>query len=540
MTSPLQESPESQAEQGGLRPYGIEAVLGLALVVLVIFAFGNVVYCDFVNWDDGPYVKQNLSVLGGLGIEGIAWAFTSTVSNHWHPLTWMSLQLDAEFYGERAEGYHLTNLLLHLANVLLVFAILRGATGAIGRSAVVSGLFAVHPLHVESVAWVTERKDVLSTFFWLLTTAAYVYYARRPDWRRFVWIHVFFVLGLLAKPMLITLPFTLLLLDWWPLQRFGAADPEGENGTPRFARAPVEDLVREKVLMVVLAIVSGVGSLIAREQGGGLKSGEYLDFGERLGYAVCAAVGYPGKMIWPANLAPYYPLTPGGLPLWRVLGSAAVLIAVTLVVLTIGRRKRYLTVGWLWYLGTLFPVSGVVQLGSYAMADRYTYVPLIGIFIAVVWGTADFLPGLARSRLLAPVAAVLLVVLAVVSRQQVRHWSDSVSLWEHTLAVTPENFVSRTQMGNAYQTAQRFDEAEEEFQAAIRLRPDLAIAHYHLGLLYSSQGELAKAAACFTEAVERQPTNPQFRIQLGNALLKQGKREAAEKEFRAVRVAPRP
>ncbi len=521
MTSPPRNL-AALAESVGLRRHRTELFLGLALVLLTVFAFGGTLADGFVNYDDNIYVTENLNVLGGLGIDGTWWAFTATRSNHWHPLTWLSLQFDASLFGAAPWGFHLTNLLLHLANVLLLFGLLRRMTGAAWRSFLVAGLFAVHPLHVESVAWVTERKDVLSTLFWLLTTAAYVGYAAEPGWRRYRWVLLFFALGLLAKPMLMTLPATLLLLDWWPLRRWAGAASLGR-------------LVGEKVPLFLLAAAAGVVSLYARQHGGGLKSQTYLPLGERLGYAVDAYVGYLGKLFRPLGLAPFYPLTPGGLPVARVAESMAVVVGITLLLLALSRRRPYLAVGWLWYLGTLVPVSGIVQLGSYALADRYTYVPSIGLFVALVWGAADLLGRIVPARVLVPAGVLLLLGAAVLSRQQVAVWHDSITLWEHALAVTPDNFVARTKLGSAYEETGRWTEAAAQFQAAARLRPDLALAHENLGRVYYLQGRFADAAACFRRAVDLQPRSGRLHIRLGEALRRAGQEEAAEKEFQVAR-----
>jgi hypothetical protein len=508
-----------------LRRRRIDIVLGLGLALLTAFALGPACACDFVNYDDPTYVTRNLDVQGGLGIEAVCWAFTATRSNHWHPLTWMSLQLDADLYGQQAWGFHLTNLLLHLGNVLLLFALLRQMTGAAGRSAAVAALFAVHPLRVESVAWVTERKDMLSTLFWLLTTAAYLRHVRRPDWRNYRWVFLSFALGLMAKSILVTLPCTLLLLDFWPLRRWAARGGQTrEKEAPALASVSFLRLIGEKLPLFGLSIVSGAVSMYARHAGGGLKSGEYLALGERLGYAVNAAAAYLGKTFWPVDLAPFYPLTPGGLPAWRVAGAAVVLGVLTAAAGAAYRRRPYLLVGWLWYLITLLPVSGLVQLGSYALADRYTCVPSIGLFVALVWGVADLVPRPAHLRLLAPAAVILLCVLALVSRQQVGHWRDSIALWEHTRAATPDNFFARTMLGFAYQEVGRLDEAKDHFAAAIRLRPDQERGYENFGRLLLRQNRAKEAVAFLCQALERLPKSERLRI-----LLERAQRDAAEK-----------
>jgi tetratricopeptide (TPR) repeat protein len=521
-----------------LRPHRREIVISLGLVLLTVAALGGACGNDFVNYDDDVYVTQNWSVLGGLDFDTVAWAFTATVSNHWHPLTWLSLQFDVGLFGPVPWGFHLTNLLLHTANVLLLFVVLRQMTGAVWRSAAVAALFAVHPLHVESVAWVTERKDVLSAFFWLLTTLAYVRYVRQPGWRRYRWVLAFFVLGLLSKSMVLTLPCVLLLLDYWPLGRIGwqaASGPPSPGvvtpGLLPHSPSTLRWLVWEKLPLFALSLAAGVMSLYARQKGGGLKSGEYLGLGERLGYAVNAYATYLGKCLWPADLAAFYPLAPGGLPAWQVAAAAGLLVALTALVLVAARRRPYLAVGWLWYLVTLLPVSGVVQLGSYALADRYAYIPSVGLFVLAVWGVADLASRPARVWVLAPVVGLVLLAFVLLCREQVATWRDSVTLWRHALAVTPDNFFVRLKLGQALREVNDLDGAAEQFTEAVRLRPDLAKAHDMLGAVRLQQGRVSEAVDCFTEATEMQPAAAEFQRHLGQALQKQGSEEQAQKRF---------
>jgi protein O-mannosyl-transferase len=523
-----------KADRGRGTASRADLTVGLALVLLTVAVLGPVCRCDFVNYDDDVYVTNNLGVLQGVSPEGIRWAFATTLSNHWHPLTWLSLQRDVDLYadadGLHAWGFHLTNLLLHVGNVLLLYAVLRQTTGQLGRSAIVAAIFAIHPLHVESVAWVTERKDVLSTFFWMLTTLAYVAYARSPAWWRYTLVLVPYALGLLAKPMLMTLPFTLLLLDYWPLRRtaFGAGPTEGSSFRP----AGMLRLVLEKLPLFAMAAASLVVSLAARNMGGGIKSGEYLSVSDRLGCAINAAVVYVFKIIYPIGLAPFYPLPPGAWTVAPVAVETALLIVASILALRAWKARPYLTVGWLWYLGTLLPVSGVVQLGSYAYADRYAYVPTIGLYIVVVWGLADLVPGGIRlSRVL---TATALLLLALLSARQVRFWQNSVSLWEHAREVTPDNFVARTHLGLAYQADGRVDEAEEELAAALAIRPDLAVASDNLGVIKLRRGRLAEAEACFREARQREPHELRYHVHLVEALKREGKTAAADEEFRAL------
>jgi protein O-mannosyl-transferase len=511
------------------RRYQTEIAAGFALVLLTLLAMGGACSNGFVNYDDNIYVTGNLAVLAGLDFGSIEWAFTATRSSHWHPLTWLSLMLDADVFGPGPWGFHFTSLVLHIVNVLLLFAVLRQMTGAVWRSALAAGLFAVHPLHVESVAWISDRKDVLAGCFWLLTTIAYVHYARRPGVKRYAWVAGCFSLGLLAKSMLVTLPCTLLLLDYWPLRRISARPPAPDEKEPhRFAPASILRLVGEKVPLFALSALCAAFTLHARQKEGAIKSGIFLSLGERLGYAVNAYVGYLGKTLWPADLAPYYPLTPDSLSTSTVAGSAALLILLTAGALVGARWRPYLAVGWLWYLGTLFPVSGVVQLASYVMADRYTYVPLIGLFILFAWGIADLVPQALRRPVLAPAAIGLLLAAAVVSRQQVDTWHDGIRLWEHALTATPDNFLARASLGSAFQEAGQRDRAKAQMEAAERLARR-ATEYDALGNLLLMDGATSEAIGKFRKAVELEPREPRFRQHLAGALEKDGQKEEAQK-----------
>jgi hypothetical protein len=497
----------------------------LALTALTMAVFHPVVNYDFVDYDDDVYVTNNLDVQGGLTVDGIARALTSTRSNHWHPLTWMSLQLDVDLFGLSARGFHLTNLVLHAANVLLLFTVLTSMTGNAGRSAAVAALFAVHPLRVESVAWVTERKDVLSTLLWLTTTGAYVSYTRLPGCRRYLSVLALFILGLMAKPMLMTLPFTLLLFDWWPLRRFAFAHP-GTDAVRANRR-----LVGEKAPFVALAIASGVVSLVAQHLGGGLKSGEYLGLGERIGLAVNCAVVYLWKTVWPVNLSVFYPLPAHGLPAELLAAEGAFIATLTLASFVVARRHPYLLVGWLWYLVTLVPTTGVIQLGSYSYADRYTYVPSIGLYLGAVWWIADVCSSVARARLARVAFALVVLVAALLSWRQVRVWRDSIALWEHAKTATADNYFLRTHLGLSYQRAGRLKEAEAELAAAVELRPDMAIARDNLGLLELARGKPVEAEARFREAIERDPHSARYRLHVVEALKRLDRMEAAAQEF---------
>jgi Flp pilus assembly protein TadD len=526
---------------------GPERWVTLALIALTIVAFGQV--CDrgfqFINLDDDVYVTENRHVKAGLNGPDFGWAWTTFYAANWHPLTWLSLQLDATLYGSSAWGFHLTNLVLHCGNVVLLFVVLRRMTGAIWRSAAVAALFAVHPLHVESVAWVAERKDVLSTLFWMLTLLAYVQYVERPSWPRYLLMVAAFVIGLLAKPMLVTLPCVLLLLDWWPLGRVA-----GESqlpaltrpGSPIGARTPphsVRFLVLEKVPLFILAAASCVVTVLAQKHGGTVATLEALPVHGRVANALVSYGRYLGMTLWPTDLAAWYPFDPTALTAGPVTAAVLLLLLVTLLALREARRRPYLIVGWLWYLGTLVPVIGLVQVGMQALADRYTYVPLIGIFIALVWGVAELAARHHAERLAAGAAAVLIGALTVCTWLQVTYWHDRFSLWHHALDVTRINHMAENNLGTALAELGKHDEALAHFLRAREIKPDLPEAHNNLGLAYRKRGELEQAIACYTEALRLNPRSALPHINMGVALTFRGDWDRAAEHFaEAARLNP--
>jgi Tfp pilus assembly protein PilF len=501
---------------------------GLGLIVLTWLALGAACRHEFVNYDDPVYVIENKGVHHGLSLDGLRWAFTTYHAANWHPLTWLSLQLDYQLFGLQPWGYHLTNLLLHTANVLLLYGFLRGTTGAVGRSFVAAALFAVHPLHVESVAWVAERKDVLSTFLGLLALLAYAHHVRQPGWGRYLLVLAAFALSLLAKPMLVTLPFLLLLLDYWPLDRLS-----------RHA-VPLHRLVLEKIPLLILTIVLCLVTVQAQSRGQAVLPLEALPLSERIPNAVVSYVTYLFRTIWPVRLAVFYPHPRAQQSMLLVLGAAGLLVSVTVLVLWYGRRRPYLPVGWLWYVGTLVPVIGLVQVGQQAAADRYTYVPLIGIFVLVVWGVADLLAWL-RVRLAAAWTGTAIVLLACVllSRSQIRVWQNSGALWEHALSVTTNNAIAHNNMGNVLKNRGEPGAALREFTRALEIDPNLKEAHNNRALMLRRLGRLDEAIHHYHEALRLDPSASTTHINLGVALAMQGRLdEAVDRFMRALELAP--
>jgi protein O-mannosyl-transferase len=515
--------------------------LGLLGVTLALFAHacGN----GFVGYDDDDYVVRNPHVQAGPTWEGIRWAFTTVHASNWHPLTWFSLQLDARLYGMRPWGFHLTNVVLHAVNTALLFLVLRFLTGTFWRSVLVALLFGVHPVHVESVAWVAERKDILSTLFWLLTMAAYGHYAARPVLSRYLLVVVSLALGLLAKPMLVTLPCVLLLLDYWPLCRVmkkgsGPFLPGKKGPDPFFITRRAALL--EKLPLMALAAASCVVTVFAQREGKSVMPLEELPLLDRLANAIVAYVRYLEMAVWPQRLAVFYPHPHGNLPAWQVGGALLLLTAVTLLALRGARRYPYAPVGWLWYLGTLVPVIGLVQVGEQALADRYTYVPFIGLFLAAVWGANDLLAAWGVRRAVAGVlAGAVLLLLTVATYQQVRVWHDRQTLWEHALEVTEDNYLAHNHVGIMLTEKGRLDAALAHFQEGVRIHPRSALSHNNLALVLGRQGHEEEALEHFREAVRLNPRYAEAHYNLGIALLGQGKlEEAAEQLAAAVEMDP--
>jgi tetratricopeptide (TPR) repeat protein len=521
-----------------------DSFICLLLVFTTLVVFWQAVNYDFTNFDDDRYITANQHVKAGLTREGILWAFTVNPdhASFWMPLTWLSFMLDFELYGLNPGGYHLTNLLLHIINTLFLFLIFKRMTGEVWKSAFVAALFALHPLHVESVAWITERKDVLSTLFWMLTLLAYINYAAHPCLRNYILIPVAFSFGLMTKPMVVTLPFLLLLLDYWPLERFqpglwlsGNHSPRSESSSVPEPRTPPRRLLLEKMPLFVLAAIVSVVTFFAQQSSGAAKSMAQYPLTDRIANGVVSYARYIGKMIWPENLAVFYPHPGNSLPVWQITAAALFLISVSVVVMRSGRRYPYLVVGWLWYLGTLVPVIGLVQSGDQGMADRFTYVPLIGLFIMFTWGASELVKTWRhRGMILAVTASTVLLTFAICSTLQVRHWENNITLFTHALKVTKDNFLAHNNLGAAMAVESRLDEAIGQFEEALRISPNYVSAHYNLGLALAKKGRLDEAIAHYSEALRLKPEYPEALNSLGVALARQGRIEEAIVRFAAA------
>jgi len=444
----------------------------LALVLTTLASYWQVRNCNFVSYDDNLYVTDNPYIQPGLTGEGFLWAFTTNHASNWHPLTWLSHMLDCHLFGTNAGWHHFINLLLHIANTLLLFTVLKQMTAALWRSAFVAALFALHPLHVESVAWIAERKDVLSTLFWLLTMIAYLSYVRHPSIIRYLLAILVFALGLMAKPMLVTLPFVLLLLDYWPLGRLRL---RGDVNRKSWSRP-----VREKVPFFILSAISSVVTFLVQQKGGAMSRLDWIPLIIRFGNAFVSYVKYIGKMFWPSRLAVLYPYPADMALLWPMM-SALVLLAVSVLVIRLAPKYKYLLVGWLWYLGTLFPVIGLVQVGSQALADRYTYIPLIGLFIIIGWVLPDLLSKWQYRRTTLGISAgIVLVAMLLCTRMQVSHWRNSKFLFEHALNVTKNNNTMHTSYGSVLLDEGRYEQAVAHFNEALRLNPENYLTHNNM------------------------------------------------------------
>ncbi len=482
----------------------------LFLAVITVVAFRQVTRCDFIALDDDFYVTENVHIQNGITGEAVRWAFTTVgYAGYWHPLTWLSHMLDVQLFGLNPHWHHLTNLLFHIANTLLLFYVINRMTKAPWKSAFVAALFAVHPLHVESVAWVAERKDVLSTFFFMLTLAAYLSYVECPRLKNYLAALALFVLGLMAKPMLVTLPFVLLLLDFWPLRRFEHTKrPAGPEVLSPQSLVFIP-LLLEKIPFFVLAALSCIVTFIAQQKGGAVRSVEAFSLGARIANAFVSYVIYIAKMIWPTGLAVFYP-HPGQWPFWQAAGAALLLGAVTVTLILAARRFPYLATGWLWFAGTLVPVIGIVQAGDQAMADRFTYIPLIGLFIMVAWGIPELLQKwqLAhppRKEALFASSALIILCFLIVTSTQVGYWRNSIAMFDYTLKVTDRNDTIHLNRGAVYQGLGKQWQAIEDYSRAIEINPKCAAAYSNRGAAYEDLGNHRQAIENCGKAIEIDP-----------------------------------
>jgi Tfp pilus assembly protein PilF len=490
----------------------------VALLILVFVVFGRATSFPFVNYDDDRYVTENPVVQQGLTWKGFTWAFTYGQIGHWHPLTWLTHMADCQIYGLRAGGHHLTNVLLHAAAVVLLFLVLQRLTDALWRSAFVAAVFAIHPLRVESVVWIAERKDVLSGVFFMLTLLAYARYVRRPSPWGYIATALVFALGLLSKNTLVTLPFVLLLLDWWPLDRVKSVG--------------YGKLILEKIPLFLLSTGSCIATALVPET---VAQDARLTLIERLENAVVSYAIYLRQMVFPMGLATPYPDVRHGWPLWQVGLSVLGLAAISAVVFVCRKKRPYLVVGWLWYLGMLVPMIGIVQISYYSHADRYTYLPGIGVLVAVTWAVADWSASWKnRGPILGMLMGGVIIAVSVVASIQTGYWASSEVLWTHALACTTDNYLASYNFGNILYRQERFDEAIPHFEDAIRFKPNYADAHINLGTVLARQGKLDEAITHFRAALGINAALTEAHFDLAKALQQEGKLDEAIAEYHAV------
>ena len=530
----------------------------LVLVISIRVLYWPVTGFEFIDLDDNLYLYENPAIHKGLSSEGLYWAITTFHTSNWHPLTWLSLMADYELYGLNPAGYHVSNLLLHILNTLLLFFFLKQITGDTWKCLAVAALFAVHPLNIESVAWISERKNLLSTSFWILTLFAYIHYVKKRQWWRYLPVLLFFILGLMAKPVLVTLPVVLLLLDYWPLRRFSTINQYcGELFLESVHHgSTLLILLKEKIPLLFVSLCSALITLYAAKMGGAIAPISVFPLSDRIGNALISYVSYLGKTVWPLNLAIFYPYSTSR-PL-EILAAGLLLVTVTVFVVVKRSKYPYLVTGWFWYLVTLLPVIGIIQVGSQAMANRYAYIPLIGLFVIIVWG----IPGLLKNRIDCryfpiPVFALILIM-SFSTWGQLPYWRNSELVYRQALNATKENHVAHFGMGNVWRNrgdlskacyhylqalkinptyaearnnlgmiliqSGKTDRAESQFRQAIKDNRMLASAHNNLGALLFTKGQTGEAKACLLRALELQPDYEDAKDNLDNLLQNRGEK----------------
>src|SRR2546430_2185910 len=535
------------------------------LAAITWLVFGQTLRHKFVTYDDPQYVYENAKVAAGVSLEGVSWAFTHTIAGNWHPLTTVSHMFDCQLYGLKPAGHHFTNVLLHTIAVILLFLVLRQMTGTLWRSAFVAALFAIHPLHVESVAWISERKDVLSAVFFILTLGAYIRYVRKPSVTSYLLVLLLFALGLMSKPMLVTVPFVLLLLDYWPLGRIRGpafAKTMARQAVVSSQWSMVSRLVTEKIPLFVLSALSSVATSLAQLYGA--RATDQLPLAWRLNNAAVSYVAYIWQMFWPTRLAAFYPHPNDQLPLWQVLLAIAFLIAVSLMAIHWRKERPYIFTGWFWYVGMLVPVIGLVQVAEQARADRYTYLPQIGLYVLIVWGITDLMapimmrnsgsrpvatglrpvtrgsPGVRTDGpqhrgykpFFAAIAAAIIIALSWRAFVQTSYWENSEMLWNHTLAITRDNDMAHNNLGYLFLRRGELDEAISHFETALKIRSGNASAHYNLGgaliennlaTALARKGLLGEAIGHYEKAAKLRPDYGDAYFNLGSVLFRQGR-----------------
>jgi tetratricopeptide (TPR) repeat protein len=544
-------------------------IVYIVLTLVTLAVFWQVNQYDFVNFDDPVYVTLNSNIHSGITLDGLRWAFSTTYAEFWHPLTWLSLMFDYQLYGLNAAGYHLTNIILHIMSTLLLFWLFNRMTGAIWRSAFVAALFALHPLHVESVAWIAERKDVLSAFFWMLTLCLYVYYTEKPVIKRYLLVLLSFACGLMSKSMVVTLPIVMIILDYWPLDRLQSRKivtnmpdviPVSTNQGKKKNKSEKEALkkntslpndqklsetkiagiiplwqLREKITFFVFSAVFAIITLYAQYK----PSIKNFPLGSRIANAPVAFVTYLEKTFWPHDMAIFYPFSEQ-IPLWQVLGASLLIILISAAVIIMIKRLPYLFVGWLWYAITLLPVIGIIQVGNFAMADRFTYLPSIGLAVMMAWGIPTLIKSEEiRKNLLFPAGIIFLAIISFLSWSQCSYWKNSIILFNHTLKVTDYNWLIYNHRGAAYVVLGNYNQAIEDYDRAIEIRPGYVDAYNNRGSAYKGLGNYRRAIEDYNRAIEIRPGYVDAYNNRGNAYIALGNyKQAIEDYGRAIEIKP--
>ena len=544
-------------------------IVYIVLTLVTLAVFWQVNQYDFVNFDDPVYVTLNSNIHSGITLDGLRWAFSTTYAEFWHPLTWLSLMFDYQLYGLNAGGYHLTNLILHVMSALLLFWLFNRMTGAIWRSAFVAALFALHPLHVESVAWIAERKDVLSAFFWMLTLCLYVYYTEKPVIKRYLLVLLSFACGLMSKSMVVTLPIVMIILDYWPLDRLQSRKivtnmpdviPVSTNQGKKKNKSEKEALkknmslpndqklsetkiagiiplwqLREKITFFVFSAVFAIITLYAQYK----PSIKNFPLGSRIANAPVAFVTYLEKTFWPHDMAIFYPFSEQ-IPLWQVLGASLLIILISAAVIIMIKRLPYLFVGWLWYAITLLPVIGIIQVGNFAMADRFTYLPSIGLAVMMAWGIPTLIKSEEiRKKFLFPAGIIFLAIISFLSWSQCGYWKNSIILFNHTLKVTDYNWLIYNHRGAAYVALGNYNQAIEDYDRAIEIRPGYVDAYNNRGSAYKGLGNYRRAIEDYDRAIEIRPGYVDAYNNRGNAYIALGNyKQAIEDYGRAIEIKP--
>jgi protein O-mannosyl-transferase len=546
-------------------------MISLFLILMIVMVYGQVGSFDFVDWDDGFYVTKNAYVQKGLSAEGFIWAFTTSLAGNWHPITWLSHMLDSELYGLNPGGYHYTNIAFHIANTLFLFFILFRMTGALWKSAFVAALFAVHPLHVESVAWVSERKDVLSTFFGLLMIGAYYRYIKAPDLKSYLLVIIFLGMGLMSKPMLVSFPFVLLLLDFWPLKRIqlkNDSDLPSENSTC-YGFKRIYQLIVEKIPLFFMAVIICILTFFIQRNDGVVASLEIMPLKTRIANSLISYVTYVLKAIWPHNLAYYYPYSMSNFSVSQIYGAGFLILSIILGAIYLSRQCPYVLVGLFWYFGTLVPVIGLVQVSDQAMADRYTYIPLIGFFIVVAWGVPDILKKWHYRKIFLFVSAIIILsALTIRAFFQTSHWKNSIALFENAVKINEHNYHALNNLITVLIKNGNYDEAFMYLNRALKMnprkeylrmnlanvlflqsKPDEAIyqyreilqtdtknadVFYNLAYVLSTQGKLDEAVSLYKKTLKIDPEYSKAHYNLGNIYLNQGKTKEAFMHYAEV------